>query len=165
MANIDINDELKPIPEIGKYYHFWDDGKVSPGRHYICKCERILTIKEAKNFYVDIPHPYIDDETLQIPLYNHWYDDEMPNHDWLYDTETDYFVECSCPEYDENTLWFIRTKDGGWFSMDIQGWWQSGRLDVDSEIYNEVIEDCYENTYIDPNEYVPADEKHYLKRF
>lgn len=159
------NNDLKPIPEIGKYYHFWDDGKVSPGRHYICKCERILTIKEAKNFYVDIPHPYIDDETLQIPLYNHWHDDEMPNHDWLYSEDTDYFIECSCPEYDNHNLWFVRTKDGGWFSMDIQSFWQSGRLDVDSEIFENITNDWQLNEEYIPEDYVPADEKHYLKRF
>ena len=25
-------------------------------------------------------------------------------------------------------IWFTRTKDGGWFSIDFMGWWMSGRL-------------------------------------
>ena len=33
---------MKPIPNIGEYYHFWDDGKTSLSRHYICRCERII---------------------------------------------------------------------------------------------------------------------------
>ena len=42
-------DKMKPVPEVGKQYHFWDDGKSSPSRHYICRCERIIkTKKEAK---------------------------------------------------------------------------------------------------------------------
>ena len=33
--------------EIGKFYHFWDDGKSSISRHYLCKCEGIITLEEA----------------------------------------------------------------------------------------------------------------------
>ena len=66
--------------------------------------------------------------------------DEMTQCHWLYATETDYFIEASCPVYDDNYLWFARTKDGGWFSMNIQSWWQSGELDVDNTKFNEIIE-------------------------
>lgn len=159
-----MNKDLKPIPEVGKYYHFWDDGKLSSGRHYICRCERIITVEEAKSIMIKVPNEYIDDIMDTISLYEHWHDDEMPNHNWLFETETDYFIECSCPEYDEHNLWFVRTKDGGWFSIDIQSGWQSGRLDIDGEIYNEIIQDCIDNEY-DYTGYVPADEKHYNKRF
>ena len=94
-----------------------------------------------------------DDECTQdnpiynlVSLYDHWHNDEMPNHDWLYETETDYFVECSCPVYDDNNLWFVRTKnDGGWFSMDIQSWWQGGRLDVDGKIFENIIQEVKEH--------------------
>ena len=134
---------LKPVPEVGKFYHFFDDGKTSPSRHYICKCERIITPEEAKNIMITIPgenstkeNPYT--ETLN--LYDHWHGREMPLRDWLYATETDYFVECTCPNYDDNNLWFVRTKDGGWFSMDIQSWWQSGRLDIDNKIFDGIIQ-------------------------
>lgn len=165
MANIDINDELKPIPEIGKYYHFWDDGKISPGRHYICRCERIITSEEAKSIMIKVPNEYIDDIMDTISLYEHWYDNEMPNHDWLYSKDTDYFIECSCPEYDEHNLWFVRTKNGGWFSMDIQSGWQSGRLDIDGEIFENITNSWEVNDGYIPEGYVPADEEHYLKRF
>lgn len=159
-----MNKDLKPIPEVGKYYHFWDDGKLSPGRHYICRCERIITPEEAKSIMIEVPNEYINDVMDTISLYEHWHDDEMPNHDWLFETETDYFIECSCPEYDKYNLLFVRTKNGGWFSMDIQNGWQAGRLDVDSEIYNEIIQDCIDNGY-DYTNYVSADEEHYNKRF
>lgn len=33
------NQKLKPIPKDGESCHFFDDGKLSPGRHYICKVE------------------------------------------------------------------------------------------------------------------------------
>lgn len=160
-----MNKDLKPIPEVGKYYHFWDDGKLSPGRHYICRCERIITPEEAKSIMIEVLNEYIDDVMDTISLYEHWYDDEMPNHDWLFETETDYFIECSCPEYDKHNLWFVRTKDGGWFSMDIQSGWQSGRLDIDGKIFEDVTNSWEVNEGYIPEDYVPADEEHYLKRF
>lgn len=129
------------LPKIGEFYHFWDDGKTSPSRHYICKCERIITPKEAENIMVSVPD-YTNGSTIETSLYQHWFDYEMPEHDWLYATKTDYFIECSCPKYDKNNLWFVRTKDGGWFSMDIESTWQSGRLDVTGEIFDNIIKDA-----------------------
>ena len=140
---------LKPIPKVGEFYHFFDDGKTSPSRHYICKCERVVTSEEAKSIMVTVPdYECTQDNPIYnlVSLYDHWHDDEMPNHDWLYETETDYFVECSCPVYDDNNLWFVRTKnDGGWFSMDIQSWWQGGRLDVDGKIFENIIQEVKEH--------------------
>lgn len=64
-----------------------------------------------------------------------------------------FFVECEIPGYDEaNTIWFVRTIQGGWFSMDVQNTWQSGSLDVDGSIYNEVkkwFEEEYHNGWYD----------------
>ena len=71
---------------------------------------------------------------------------------WLYAEETDFFVECEIPGYDENTIWFVRTVQGGWFSIDVQSSWQSGYLDVDGSIYNEVkkwFEEEYHNNWYD----------------
>ena len=157
--------KLKSVPELLQYYHFWDDGKVSPSRHYICRCERIITAEEAKNIMIEVPNEYIDDVMDTISLYEYWHDTEMPKCNWLYSEDTDYFIECSCPEYDEHNLWFVRTKDGGWFSMDIQSGWQSGRLDVTGEIFENVTNDWQLNEGYIPEDYVPADEKHYHKRF
>lgn len=126
------------VPVVGKYYHFWDDGKTSPSRHYICKCERLISQEEGKGIMVSVPDEYIDGFKL-VSLYDYWLQNEMPMYDWLYSEDTDYFVECSCPKYDEYNLWFVRTKDGGWFSMNIQNGWQSGRLDVNGEVFNNVI--------------------------
>lgn len=42
-------EKMQPVPVPGSYYHFWDDGKSSPSRHYICRCEHIIKkIKDAK---------------------------------------------------------------------------------------------------------------------
>ena len=42
--------------------------------------------------------------------------------------------------YDDNLIWFARDTSGGWFSMDIQSDWQSGRLDVDGKLYEHICE-------------------------
>ena len=140
------NKNLKPIPEIGKFYHFWDDGKTSTSRHYICKVERIITPKEAKNIIIQVPEYDWDNKKNIIvdkSLYDQ-YQEQARDCDWLYVIDTDFLVEISCPVYDEHNLWCVRTKDGGWFSIDVQSWWQSGRLDITGEIYNNIIKECLE---------------------
>lgn len=121
------------IPEVGKEYHFFDDGKTSPSRHYICRCERIITPDESKNITFKF------DDDYEKTLYDIW-SDEMKTCYWLFAEKTDYFVEISCPNYDKNNLWAVRTKDGGWFTLDIQSWWQGGEVDVTGEKFNEVLE-------------------------
>lgn len=146
---------LKPRPEVGKFYHFWDDGKTGASRHYICKCEEIITPVQAQETIVN------DNESL----YDIWKRevDEHRQRDnfkvlsagasqntgepWLYAEETDCFVRLSCPKYDKNDLWAARTVDGGWFTMDIQSWWQGGRLDVTGEIYDNIISYYEQNDY------------------
>lgn len=120
------------IPEIGKEYHFFDDGKTSLSRHYVCRCERVITPEEAKKIIFDL-------NDIKTTLYDIW-KDESSNCDFLFAKDTDYFVEVSCPSYDENNLWAVRTKDGGWFTLDVQSSWQGGRVDVTGEIFDNVVE-------------------------
>lgn len=113
---------MKAIPEVGEFYHFWDDGKTSPSRHYICRVERVVSPNVARSIKVMVPEWHYgtnETEYVETTLYDHW-KIQVANHDWLYADDTDYFVEASCPKYDEHNLWFIRTKNGGWFSMDVQ---------------------------------------------
>lgn len=138
-------ENLKQIPKVGEFYHFFDDGKTSSSRHYICKVERVIPFNEAKDILFTTPrgetfeNGKFESFNIDMSLEDIW-KDEMAQCHWLYATETDYFIEASCPVYDDNNLWFARTKDGGWFSMNIQSWWQSGELDVDNTKFNEIIE-------------------------
>ena len=140
------NINLKPVPKIGEFYHFWDDGKTSMSRHYICKVERIVIPSQAKLIEVEIPEWDYDDgenKFIKTNVYDVWRQ-EIRACDWLYTDNTDYLIEASCPNYDEHNLWFARTKDGGWFSINIQNSWQSGRLDIDGKIFDNVINECLE---------------------
>lgn len=125
--------KLKPVPEVGKEYHLWDDGKTALSRHYICRVERVLTPKDAmsENIEVTVHDNNSNNELVeQYNLYERWRE-EAYRCNWLFAESTDHFVEISCPNYDENNLWCVRTKDGGWFSICIQNWMQGARLDVD----------------------------------
>lgn len=129
--------QTKTLPKVGEYYHFFDDGKTSVGRHYIARVERLIPKDEAKGMMFS----FLKDEDM--PQYDFLYDhykEQVEHCPWLYANDTDYFVECSIPKYCEDSVYFVRTKDGGWFSIDVTECWQSGRLDVTGGIYNTLIE-------------------------
>lgn len=154
--------KLKPIPKIGSSYHFFDDGKIKESRHYIATVLDVITPEQTKN----IMFSRADDEvSFEISLYEIWRN-EIDDHrqdtnfkviaagvsmevgaPWLYAEETDYFIKCSIPEYDENDVWFVRTVNGGWFSLDTNSWWMSGELDVDGQLFNNMMKD-YETTTV-----------------
>lgn len=154
--------KLKPVPKIGSSYHFFDDGKIKESRHYIATVLDIITPEQTKN----IMFSRADDEvSFEISLYEIWRN-EIDDHrqstnfkviaagvsmevgaPWLYAEETDYFIKCSIPEYDENDVWFVRTVNGGWFSLDTNSWWMSGELDVDGRLFNNMMKD-YETTTV-----------------
>ena len=95
------------VPKVGEKFHFFDDGKSSPSRHYI------VTITDVKNF---------DDlsETLQNEI-----KEEQKQCYWLYAKETDYVLKGVLNDSEIEPLYFIRTTDGEWFSI---GSW-GGELD------------------------------------
>ena len=129
------------LPKVGKKYHFFDDGKISESRHYIAECIKKISPKEAKNIIFNISpndylYPYSENQgVLSKSLYDIWY--EIKNEDyWLYKDSTDYFVCCRIEDYDDDDndllLWFVRTYDNHWFSLDINNNWICGLLDVDN---------------------------------
>ena len=142
------NQKLKLIPKVGEFYHFFDDGKLSPGRHYICKVEQVVKYDDARDIINDISvwdnnGAYHKENNTLIEC---WLK-EMKCNDWIYADTTDYFVEISCPKYDKYNLWFARAKDSGWYSLDIQSGWQGGQLDVTGEIYDDIIKYWKEKGY------------------
>ena len=125
-----------PIPTVGKEYHFFDDGKISNSRHYLAVVNEILTKEQAKK--LTFTKTDSQDKEYETTLYDIW-KREVLEHDWLYAEDTDVFFKCDIPEYDKYPIYFARTKDGGWFSMDVTSWWQGGRLDVDGKRYESLM--------------------------
>jgi hypothetical protein len=103
---------MKQIPEIGKTYNCFDDGKISHSRLYTVDVVNV------------IPFENIDEDTL-----NEW-KEEVNECDWLFAKETDYFIKTANGE--DGNATFVRTLNGGWFS--VGQFMNSGRLDVDGEL-------------------------------
>ena len=137
-----ISKAKQEVPQVGKQYHFFDDGKITPSRHSIATVTRVVPFSEANSIIVkarewdlEIDDPiYVDKPITEV------WKNNVIEHDWIMNTETDYLIECSIPDYDENLIWFARDTSGGWFSMDIQSSWQAGRLDVDGKLYKYMCE-------------------------
>lgn len=103
---------MKPIPEIGKTYNCFDDGKIRQSRLYTVDVVDV------------VPFNNIDEETRIEWL------EEVNRCYWLYATETDYFIKTENGE-DGNAV-FARTLEGGWFSLGT--FMNCGVLDVDGEL-------------------------------
>ena len=116
---------LQPVPEVGKEYHIFDDGKIRPSRHYIAKIVKLI---------------YPEDAYEITALYKAW-QEQVEECYWLFAKETDYFVVAES-DYDKDLIYFVRTTDGGWFSIDYPGGWMGARLDIDGSLYNEMLK-CY----------------------
>lgn len=113
---------LQPVPEVGKEYHIFDDGKIKPSRHYIAKIVKLI---------------YPEDAYEITDLYTAW-QEQVEECFWLFAKETDYFVVAES-DYDKDLIYFVRTTDGGWFSIDYPGCWMGARLDIDGSLYNDML--------------------------
>ena len=109
-----MNNKKLDLPEIGKVYNCFDDGKI---RH-----SRLYTVEIAEI----IPFAKIDEVTK-----NEWLS-QVEKCYWLFSKETDYFIKTINGE--DGDAVFVRTKNTGWFS--IGDFMNSGRLDVDGSLTN-----------------------------
>lgn len=136
------------LPEIGKKYNCYDDGKIRPSRHCIAEIKEIISLDDFKKRFIDKG----DTEGLQRVL------DDIERCDWLYKPlkEQDVVViaEMSggCCNDNEPIDYFFRTVDGrckGWFSSNPDGWW-SAELDTDGSLTESLKNDL--EKYFDYNE-------------
>ena len=111
----------KPIPKVNQTCMFFDDGKISYSRMYQATVKQVMV-------YDDAP-----DKVKKA------FERESKTHDWIWNKTTDYIIACDIKDYDKNLIWFARTVDGGWFSMDVDNSWQGGRLDVDGELEDYLV--------------------------
>ena len=129
----------QPVPEVGKKYHCFDDGKIRFSRHYIVEISEILGYCAFRKKYPELFKNYT---SLAKRCY------------WLYAKSTDFFVVCEHGE-DNGMEVFVRTKDGGWFS--IGGFMNSGELDVTGNLWKDLAE------HIDDFDYTPEEKKRIIK--
>ena len=116
-----IKFDEKPIPKVNQTCMFFDDGKISYSRMYQATVKQVMV-------YDDAP-----DKVKKA------FERESKTHDWIWNKTTDYIVACEIKDYDKNLIWFARTVDGGWFSMDVDKSWQGGRLDIDGKLEDYLV--------------------------
>lgn len=116
-----IKFDEKPIPKVNQTCMFFDDGKISYSRMYRATVKQVMV-------YDDAP-----DKVKKA------FERESKTHDWIWNKTTDYIIACDIKDYDNNLIWFARTVDGGWFSMDVDKSWQGGRLDIDGKIEDYLV--------------------------
>jgi len=112
------------LPIVDDTYDYFDDGKINPSRRLSVKIIDVIP-------FCDID----EDSLLQWNL-------EVNQCSWLYSNDTDYFVKgiLSLNDCSQEIITFVRTIDGGWFSL---GYW-AGRLDLDGKLLKEMKEN-YKN--------------------
>lgn len=116
-----IKFDEKPIPKVNQTCMFFDDGKISYSRMYQATVKQVMV-------YDDAP-----DKVKKA------FERESKTYDWIWNKTTDYIIACDIKNYDKNLIWFARTTDGGWFSMDVDKSWQGGRLDVDGKLEDYLV--------------------------
>lgn len=142
---------METLPTLGKSYYFFDDGKTGISRCYKATVTSILpadteVVVEAFDYDLRTLIPRRLQDIRRDTVNDHRASENFivgrtkPGEPWLYSEETDYYIEAIIPGYDEYPIWFVRTIRGGWFSMNIQDSWQSGRLDVSGEFHQRVKE-------------------------
>ena len=112
---------MQPVPEVGRRYHCFDDGKITLSRHYIVRIDEVLNHMAFKRKYPELFQRYIK---------------TAKGHYWLYSRRTDKFVVTHDGENHELGV-FVRTKQGGWFS--IGDWFNSGTLDVTGRLWDRIV--------------------------
>lgn len=108
-----------PIPEIGKEYYCYDDGKISLSRESKVKILNIIPYKEASKNIIEL-----------------WKQDY---HEFYFSTAniTDYFIEAIGE--DNKISYFARTVYGAWFSIgDI---WDKGYLDAENKFHKTLTDE------------------------
>lgn len=110
------------IPEIGRTYYVYDDGKIRLSR------ESQVTILEVIP-YNEAPVEVINDWIAEYHAF--W---------WNKANVVDYFVKTV--GYEDNIIWFTRTVDGEWYSFGMN-WFQfgGGYLDIEDKWHNKLIKE------------------------
>jgi hypothetical protein len=124
----------KQLPKIGETYKFYDDGKITLSRQYNAIVEQIIPVVDS--IYIMLHSHIIGDATL-FEIYKYAIDNQS-EFCKIYADETDFFIGCKIPNYEDDYLvWFVRDKFGGWTSLEIENYWEVGDLDIDGKMTKE----------------------------
>lgn len=142
----------RKMPEIGKVYAFFDDGKVGAMRQFTAMVTRILTMEDAmdkKIYGKPLNGKEIEDWVVNHckgeywhSLYDYWMAAKYSSnwHENMYQ-EPIYFIELAIPRYDNHLLYAVPAFDHGWWTFSLYDDWESGELDVEREKIEYYLDD------------------------
>lgn len=141
------NEDSSFLPEVGKEYYFYDDGKVSISRQYKVRITDIIPFSEAKNRVYCVTGKDIinqlNEYNLEAPTYDKIWENAKINYPWIFTKDTDYIV---IGEFiDNNPSWNTNENYDMLFGISEYGWYTfddyyNGRLDVDWHLTKELNE-------------------------
>ena len=109
--NLAVNTK-QPLPEIGKEYNYYDDGKIRQSRHSIVKIIDIIPYNEANREIIN------------------FFERMKKEYHWVWDKETDYFIiGYNKSDIAGFTMIFAKMNGISWYGFDTaeyQNW--TGRL-------------------------------------
>jgi hypothetical protein len=125
----------KNVPEVGKVYHVFDDGKITLMRHFLVKCKEVIPFKKLST------------DPNYKKLYESW-QEAVSEIDWVFSPETDYVAWCELFDEDTNEvvpneepLYYARTKYLDWFGFGTM--LDDGVLDVDRKVWEQFYIDSH----------------------
>lgn len=112
---------LEPVPEVGKKYHCFDDGKIRFSRHFIIQVDEVLGFIQFRKKYPELFEQYVE---------------RVKESYWLFSTHSDKFIITHNVENGMPGA-YVRTKQGGWFGTG--HWWNSATLDVTEKLWENLV--------------------------
>ena len=120
------------LPEVGKKYWHYDDGKITPSRQETVVINKVI--------------PYLEvSEELRKRI-----SEEIERYDWIYDDVISHVIFGTnldmaghpYKEGDEEIIYL--PSEEGWFGFGVNNYWNGGRLDIDGKLTESIQESFYE---------------------
>ena len=127
---------LAPIPKKGETYWFYLCGKIKIKDEFEAIVEQVIPFAECDTYFVRQYYAELED-IVETAVMDIWLEnqDEMF---WLLAEMTDYIIEVSIPNLTPAKVYFARTTDGEWYSLEVNTPRHLGLLDVTGEYHNKL---------------------------
>lgn len=131
------------LPKVGDILPAFDDGKIRPSRLYPVKVLEVLPWSGKTLDRVFEMINFLNEDTTssnfpghtKLPLIVAW-NRAWRETDWIFSSETDYFIVTETGYEYEPIEIFARTKDEGWFSIELRSYMTGSTLDSDMKLFN-----------------------------
>ena len=136
MENNKNKSSLAPIPKKGETYYFYLCGKIKIKDEFEAIIEQVIPYEEGEQYCVRQYYAELED-VVETPILDIWLENQDSTF-WLLAETTDYIIEASIPNLTPCKIYFARTIDGEWYSLEVNTPRHLGLLDVTGEYHNKL---------------------------